>query len=367
MSDNDDSTEQQENPKKMATIHDVSLMANVSNATVSRVFNGNAKVKSETRELVLKAARKLGYNPEKLSELSDVTPAVSAVSTHSNTIGMVVSQLSTSSFGQFYLAAQQHAIQEGKQLMLFNGEGVRSREKSYVKLLVEQGCEVILLVETEILDSEVEALTALGQTVIRFDSRHDELAHSLSYDHSAACHSACQFLIANKHQNFALFPGKGKAANARIRGYKQAMEDYGLEFDPRMILEHVSDGNSGVMELCRKGGEFSAIVSATDKIAAEAMATLRQFGYEVPEDISIISLEGSELAEFTYPRLTTVETPVSYIAAELIDASTQMLEGREWGSIQDKCLTGRLVPRESVKPFKAKSQYGARLISTPRK
>lgn len=360
MSDNDDSTEQQENPKKMVTIHDVSLMANVSNATVSRVFNGNAKVKSETRELVLNAARKLGYNPEKLSELADVTPTSSTVSTHSNTIGVVVSQLSTSSFGQFYLAAQQHAIQEGKQLMIFNGEGVPSREKSYVNLLFEQGCEVILLVDTEILDSEVKALAALGQKVIRFDSRHDELAHSLSYDHSAACHSACQFLIANKHQNFALFPGKGKSANARIDGYKQAMKDYGLEFDPRMILEHVADGNAGVMELCRKGGEFSAIVSATDKIGAEAMATLRQFGYEVPEDISIISLEGSELAEFTYPRLTTVETPVSYIAAELIDASTQMLEGREWSSIQDKRLTGRLVPRESVKPYMAKSQYDTR-------
>lgn len=69
MPDNDDSTEQQENPKKVATIHDVSLMANVSNATVSRVFNGNAKVKSETRELVLKAARKLSYNPENSQSL----------------------------------------------------------------------------------------------------------------------------------------------------------------------------------------------------------------------------------------------------------------------------------------------------------
>lgn len=131
--------------------------------------------------------------------------------------------------------------------MIFNGEGVPSREKSYVKLLFEQGCEVILLVETEILDPEVETLAVLGQKVIRFDSRHDELTHSLSYDHFAACHSACQFLIANKHQNFASFPGTGKSANTRIDGYKQAMKDYGLEFDPRMILEHVADGNAGVM------------------------------------------------------------------------------------------------------------------------
>ncbi|KII75299.1 LacI family DNA-binding transcriptional regulator [Vibrio renipiscarius] len=360
MSDNDYSQEQQENSRKMATIHDVSLMANVSNATVSRVFSGNANVKSETKELVLSAARKLGYNPEKISELSNASFVVSAVSTKSNTIGMVVSHLSTASFGQFYLSAQQHAIREGKQLMLFNGEGVRSREKSYVSLLVERGCEVIILVETELLGSEVEALTVRGQTLIRFDSKYDESEYSISYDHSSACYSACQFLIANKHQKFALFPGVGIAANARIDGYKQAMKDYGLVFNPSVILDHIVDGNSGVMELCRTGVEFSAIVSATDVIAAEAMATLRQFGYEVPDDISIISLEGSELAEFTYPRLTTVETPVSYIAEELIEASIQVLEGKALTSLQDKPLTGRLVPRESVKPYQSKSQYDAR-------
>jgi len=365
MADNNESKELNEINSKMATIHDVSLLANVSNATVSRVFSGNAKVKKETKDLVLNAARKLGYNPEKLSNLmNEVERSTNTAGT--NTIGMVVSQLSASGFGQFYLAAQQHAIREGKQLMIFNGEGVRSREKSYMKLLSDRGCEVIFLIETELSSVDVDSLMSSGQTIVRLDSRHNGLDNSLGYDHAGACHSACQLLILNNHKRFALFPGKGKLASARIKGFKQALSDYGLGFDPNLLIEHTLDGSSGVMELCRVSNDFSAIISATDKMAAEAMATLRQFGYEVPEEISIISLEGSDLAEYTYPRLTTVETPVSQIAEELIDISVELLKGNDWEILKDKRLTGRLIQRESVRPHQEKSMYTTRIISSPK-
>ncbi|MDG3085298.1 LacI family DNA-binding transcriptional regulator [Vibrio hannami] len=362
LSTQDEKTSLIKTEKKMATINDVSLLANVSNATVSRVFNGNATVKKETKELVLKAAMKLGYNPEAVDDLLGKL-VVDDVTVANTKIGMVVSQISTASFGHFYVAAQQRAIQEGKQLMIFNGEGIRSREKEYVKLLCDQGCKIILLVETELRDIDVDEFIHTEQVIIRFDSKNKGLSNSLGYDHASACASACQYLIAKNHKEIALFTGKGQLGEQRVEGYKAVFEQYKLPMDSRLVIDQTEEGSVASMELCRKAVRFSAIIAANDKMAAEAMATLRQFGYEIPEDVSVVSLEGSELAEFTYPRLTTVEMPMNEIASELISLSIEMTEDESWGNLKGKRLPGKLIARESVVFFKPTSEMDMRDIS----
>lgn len=343
----------------MTTITDVSAMANVSKATVSRVFSGNAKVKEETRQAVLKAARTLGYNPEQTNALlSERVSAASTTMTKQGTLGIIVSQMSSSSFGQFYNTAQQYAHSQGLQLQLFNSCNNTFQEKSYLAMLVGSGCETIVLIEPSLKTSDIEEFSLNNSNLVTFSAKEKLSQFSFGYDHAGACTSACNFLMAHKHSDIALIPGTGSKAIPYIEGFKHGHERRSLPFNAQLIIDNIEDGAAAATELCSFLGDFSAVITATDQMAAEVMATLRQFGYEIPKDISVISLEGSELAQYTFPRLTAVEMPLSSMAEEMIDICIEQTKsGNDWNPAELKRLTGKLVVRESVAKFRPSSDW----------
>ncbi|MEZ9134360.1 LacI family DNA-binding transcriptional regulator [Vibrio sp. 10N.286.52.B1] len=210
----------------MATIHDVSALANVSIATVSRVFNNTAKVKAETQKVVLDAARQLGYLPDKIDSVVTAKAAVK-----SQSIGLLISNLSKAQFGQFYLVAQQHALQERMQLTVFNGEGSKRRERNFLQVLYEHGCQVILLVGSDLSESEVTALTSPQQQIICFDNGHFDAGSSMLYDHAQSTLSACQFLAAHQHHDIAILAGDDINTQARVEGFRHATSQLNLNQD----------------------------------------------------------------------------------------------------------------------------------------
>ncbi|MDV7105095.1 LacI family DNA-binding transcriptional regulator [Vibrio sp. TH_r3] len=341
----------------MATITDVSLMANVSKATVSRVFSGNAKVKSETKQVVLRAAEQLGYNTIKTVDL--LSRDLTNVAINTGSIGIIISQFSSANFSQFFLAAQHHAISLSKKLFLFNGESSSSMEKEYLKLLVEGGCEIIVLIETSLTNSDIGIFNKSKSHIISLANKNELSQLSLSYDHASASMSACNLLLANNHSDIAIFSGRGNNSINRIKGFKEAFSRVNINFDQQLIVDQTEDGVMATTKLCGLCVPFSAIITATDKMAAESMATLRQFNFEIPEHVSIISLEGSELAEYTYPRLTTVEIPVNLIASEVIDICNEYSKTMNWDCIKDRHLNGKLIMRESVQQYQPKSKLNA--------
>ncbi|GAM75396.1 transcriptional regulator [Vibrio ishigakensis] len=335
----------------MSTITDVSVMANVSKATVSRVFSGNAKVKEETRISVLNAARALGYNPEQTSALiSERASSASATSTRQGTLGIIVSQMSSQSFGQFFNTAQQYAQAQDVELQLFNSCNNAFQEKSYLAMLVASGCETIVLVESNLKTSDINEFSFLNSKLVTFSAKEELSQLNMGYDHAGACTSACNFLMAHKHSDIALISGTGTNSVSYIEGFKHGHERRSMPFNSQLIIDNIEDGAVAATELCSHLGDFSAVITATDKMAAELMATLRQFGYEIPKDISVISLEGSELAQYTFPRLTALEMPLTSMAQEMIDLCTKQDTAQPITNL--KRLTGKLVVRESVAKFR---------------
>nr|WP_159063706.1 LacI family DNA-binding transcriptional regulator [Thaumasiovibrio occultus] len=337
----------------MTTINDVSSLANVSKATVSRVFSGNAKVKEETRQAVLKAARSLGYNPEQTSALlSDRAHATSTAAVKPGTLGMIVSQMSSLSFGQFYNTAQQYAHSKGLQLQLFNSCNNAFQEKSYLSVLLGSGCETIVLIDPMLKASDIQDFDVDSQRILSFSAKEELSQFAFGYDHAAACASACNFLMAHKHTEIALISGSGSQSISYIEGFKHGHQRRSMPFNAQLIIENIEDGAAAATELSGFIGDFSAVITATDQMAAEVMATLRQFGYEIPKNVSVISLEGSELAQYTFPRLTTVEMPLSSMVEEIIDICITRAESAdETHDSEVKRLTGKLVIRESVAKY----------------
>ncbi|MEZ9134359.1 substrate-binding domain-containing protein [Vibrio sp. 10N.286.52.B1] len=123
-----------------------------------------------------------------------------------------------------------------------------------------------------------------------------------------------------------------------------------------MVLCSGDNVTSSVLQLHVSNTPCTAFITATDKMAAEVMATMRNLGLEVPEQMSVISLEGSELASYTHPRLTAIECQVDNIVDQLFEYTIQLLQQSQSPADEPKKVVGKLVARESVaRPYTAPS------------
>ena len=146
----------------MATIYEVSELAKVSLATVSRVMNGNARVSDKTRDKVLAAMKELGYRPN--------TIAQSLASNRSNCIGLLVSEIHGPFFGQMMSGVETEIRKAGKHVIITTGHSEEDKEKDGIEFLISRNCDAII-VHVEALSDEYLIELCKGTTPVYLMSR----------------------------------------------------------------------------------------------------------------------------------------------------------------------------------------------------
>ena len=146
----------------MATIYQVSELAKVSLATVSRVMNGNAKVSDKTREKVLLAMKELGYRPNSIAQ--------SLASSRGNSIGLLVSELHGAFFGEMMAGVESELRSAGKHIIVTTGHSIEEKEKEGIEFLISRNCDAIILHVEAVSDEYLEELSK-GKTPIFIISR----------------------------------------------------------------------------------------------------------------------------------------------------------------------------------------------------
>jgi DNA-binding LacI/PurR family transcriptional regulator len=136
----------------------------------------------------------------------------------------------------------------------------------------------------------------------------------------------------------------------RHAGYQKALRKAGLKTDPALYIPS-SFAPLGAQEalrvhLDRHGLNFDAIVAASDLIAISALGVLRERGYRVPEDVSVVGYDDVEPAAHSFPPLTTVRQPLDLAGAHLVDCLLRIMAGEK---PESDLLPTTLVVRESTK------------------
>ncbi|QBY03262.1 LacI family DNA-binding transcriptional regulator [Thalassotalea sp. HSM 43] len=303
----------------MATIYEVSKLAGVSLATVSRVMNNNAKVSDRTRAKVLKAMEELGYRPNSIAQ--------SLASNRTNSIGVLVAELHGPFFGSMMSGIEAECRAAGKHVIITTGHSDEEREKEGIEFLISRNCDAII-VHSEALSDEYLIKLSEGKTPIYLVSRYIEGMQDkcISLDNYQGGYIATKALIDNGHKDIAYIAGplfKGDSSE-RLKGHKQALQDNQLEFDENLF--YVGDfretgGADGLKFFRDKGFTFSAVICANDEMASGAMKYAREHGYDLPNDLSIIGFDNVIFTNYLYPRLTTVNNPVDemgHMAARMV-------------------------------------------------
>lgn len=332
----------------MPTIRDVAERANVSIATVSRVINNSAKVSPTIKEAVLKAQKELNFSPN--------ANARALAQRESNTIGMVVSDVSDPYFATAVRSCDDAIQSSGLNLIIAQGHHDAERERKAIESLISYKCRG-LVVHALALDDDtlrhyldrVESMVMINRVIKGYEDR------CLNCDNYAGECLAVGELIAKGHTKIAFINSSHQILDAaeRLQGYVDTLTEHGIEFNPVLVAEappSIEGGASATQNLLSRltpGKDFTAIACYSDVMAIGAIPVLYANGLTVPGDVSITGFDNLYLSYCTWPSLTTIDNPIKKMAEEALNRSLRLY--RHEPLDPPHRLDVSLVRRDSVK------------------
>ncbi len=329
----------------MATIKDVAKLAGVSVATVSRVINDSPKASEASRLAVTNAMEELNYHPN--------ANARALAQQTTETIGLIVGDVSDPFFGAMVKAVEQVAYRTGNFLLIGNGYHNEQKERQAIEQLIRHRCAALVVHAKKIPDSELISLMKQmpGMVVINrilpgFKQR------CVALDDRYGAWLATRHLIQQGHTKIGYLCSNHQISDAddRLQGYYDALTEHGLPVNDRLVTYGEPDesgGEQAMTELLGRGKHFSAVACYNDSMAAGAMGVLNDNGIDVPKEISLIGFDDVLISRYVRPRLTTVRYPIITMAEQAAELALALAEKRELPEITHM-FSPTLVRRHSV-------------------
>lgn len=303
------------------TIKDLAAKTGYAVGTVSRALNNHPNVSERARQEILEAAAESGFqlnvNAKQLKQH------------HSTTILVVVKGIGNELFGEMVESIQTLIAQTRYQLVVDymdeDANEVRRaaqlcREKKPLGILFLGGNNENFIRDFGGIDVPCVVVTN-DASMLSFDN----LSSVSTDDREAAC-SAVDTLIRLGHSRIAIIGGDraiSDISRLRYEGCMQAFAAHGIPFDPQRDYQGVRysyhAGYQATQALLDKGCRFTAIFATADVMAIGAIRALQDNGLRVPEDVSVMGVDGLPLSSFLVPRLATVRQTVSLLAKRSVE------------------------------------------------
>jgi LacI family transcriptional regulator len=331
----------------MATIYEVSKLAGVSLATVSRVMNDSGRVSDKTRAKVLAAMKELDYQPNAIAQ--------SLASNRSNSVGVLVSEMHGPIFGVMLSAIEFELRQAGKFAIFVAGHSDAEKEKEGIRFLTSRHCDALIL-HVEALPSEYFLEHQDSMLPFVLINRDDEglRDHCISLDNEQGGYEATRSLLEFGHRQIGYISGplQWADAKARLAGHRRALNEFGVPWDEALLVEGnylETSGGWATRQLLERGVSITALVCANDEMAAGAMDVIRKRGLAIPEDISVVGFDNVRWARYLNPKLTTVDYPVAEMSRMAAQWVLKTVYGQEVPAVRH-VFQPRLVARASSGP-----------------
>ncbi|MFD5224284.1 LacI family DNA-binding transcriptional regulator [Microbacterium sp. NPDC058342] len=291
----------------MVSIDEVAKLAGVSTATVSRALSGRGHVSPASRERVRTAAESLGYVVS--------SRASSLASGRTRNIGVIVPFLDRWFFSTVLSGVSSTLMRAGYDITLYNiTADADVRREVFATFLRRQRVDGVIAVSIELGEHETRLLLDLGLPVIAIGGPNPGL-RTLTVDHSAVARLATEHLLGLGHRDIAHIGASPEfdldfhIPSRRRLGFEHALADAGITPAAAFLepADFTVDGGFRAAEqlLGRPGPRPTAIFAASDEMAIGAILAARDLGFRVPQDLSVVGIDGHELGELF--QLTTVD------------------------------------------------------------
>lgn len=331
-------------------IKEVARLAGVSTATVSRVLNRNARVSPEKKEKVLFALESTGFRRN--LQASGLRAKQS----------FIITLLYSTPGPSYVTALQKGALGEcnanGYRLSISPCDHRSEDFLEQVDALITNFEHDGLIITPPLCDIQevIQLVERRNVNYVRISPFREKLTQSSVYsDDTSSSYGMTQYLISLGHQRIGFIEGpEGHSASAnRLNGYKQALDDNGISYDPELIEQGQFTFESGEIcarKLLKVENRPTAIFASNDNMAAAVMKVASQMKLQVPSQLSVAGFDDATIATKLWPRLTTVKQPVEQMAAYAVKKLLSVINKKDADRIKAD-FECEIIIRESTSPL----------------
>ncbi len=333
-----------------STQKELAKLAGVSAGTVSNVINGVPGVSEAARQKVLAAIRELKYRPNLIAR--------SLRTNRTHTLGIVVPDITIPFFPKIIRGAESAARDAGYFLLVLDSENDHAREAAMLELLRSQRSEGTLLVAAggHEWSSEAAAAVTAQAPLVCLDRLPEGLAvDSVCVDDARAAAMAVSHLVERGHRDIAVVTGPLTLRNeqARLRGYRMAMQHHGLAVRERLVWQggfHAAEIDRVCQErmLDSRGDRPTAIFATNGVTGLVTLKSLAALGLETPRAFAFVCFDELNAEEIFRPGITTIVQPAFEIGARAVQVLLRRIRvSSDDQKLEKVRLPATLVVRES--------------------
>lgn len=325
--------------KTRITSLDIAHRANVSQATVSRVLRGSPLVNAETRRRVEEAVRELNYKVDR--------HASSLRTQRAGTLALLLFEEpgpEDAQINPFFLSMlgsiTRECARQGHDLLVSFQQLSDDWHADYEDSMKADGLILLGYGDDVLYQEKLEKLHDQGTHFVRWGPvRPGQIGISIGCDNHLGGQLAGRHLLELGRKRIAFL---GDASShypeflSRFNGCETVLQEHGLTFDRKLQVDASSseeDGQRAARELLAREVAFDAVFAGSDLIAIGAMATLRESGLRVPQDVAVVGFDGMPQARYSTPPLTTVVQDTQLAGRLLVDNLLKLVREQPAGSI----------------------------------
>ncbi len=316
--------------RKSISIKDVARESQASLTTVSLVLNKrDSRISHATRTRVLETAERLKYRPSRLAQGLQACRA--------GMLAILSPQLrhafADAYFGELISAIHDHASEAGYKILLEVASPAYIADKRHLELFERHFVDGILCLGVTSKDDYLTEFEGGDHPAVIVNNHIP--GRELNFvvcDYRQAGRLAAKHLIDHGHRNIGLIHGASEVQTSRdFRvGLDEIIEEAGLAIPERRVEDGLyteEGGSAAVLELMKREPHLTAIIAGNDKMATGAISGLKEAGWRVPRDVSIVGCDDMHQGEFCDPPLTTVHTPLYEIGQRACERLLGLIEG----------------------------------------
>ncbi len=328
-------------------LKEIAELARVSESTVSRVLHNSPLISEKTRQAVLGAARQLHYQ-----------------TTQTSMIGLIEPKITNPLYSEIIAAVEAASYEAGYGMILCDSAFNLERERDQIDFLLRQSSVMgIILIPIDPAAEHIRELAEQSTPCVILGSDPIPGVDQVNVDAATGANIITRHLLELGHRRIGLVVGPSRVSACRFRlsGYRQALADFNVPFDPALVAEGEVDETGGAEAMGKLlplvSSDITAVFAISDIMALGALRRLREAGCRVPEDISLAGCDDIPVAAQIMPPLTTVWQPKGELGAQatrflLKQIETRKERGNGWKVLypfQSTMYFPHIVARESTR------------------
>ena len=310
--------------QEVVTLAMVAEAAGVSPSTVSRILTGHAKVSDDKRAAVEGAIARLNYQPNVLAR--------GLAQGRTLSIGVLTQDINSPFYGEALLGIEDALVGTGIVPLFVSGHWNVQDEAERMTHLLGRRVDGVIVLTGRLTDEQIREYAQRVPIVVTGRNAKGPNIASMRVDDFKGAQRATRHLIELGHRRIAHIAGPQDHVDSveRLKGYRTALEEARIKFDPKLVVYadfHEPSGVLAINQLIEARQTFTAVFASNDQTAYGARLAFHQRNIRVPEDVSLIGFDDLPGSRYMIPPLSTIHQPVYELGQQAAKVLLKLIDG----------------------------------------